>query len=856
MTVTRPRSLASLVCAATVALTFAAAAPAATVMISPVKDNTLIEAADNISEVGTLSNGVGANIFVGRTDKGFLRRAVLEFDVAGNIPAGSTINFAVLTLTMNRTKGGTETIYVHLATSEWGEGASNAPGQEGAGAPAAANDATWLHTFYSSLFWASPGGDFTGSPSASQNVGGNGDYSWMSAQMTADVQAWLDNPSSNHGWILLGNEATNKNAKRFGSRESAAPPTLLIDYTAGAPTGACCLLDGSCTETDSATCSNLNGTYNGDGTECASVSCPQPTGACCLPDGSCVVDEEGDCLAAGGTYHGDFTTCGDVECPLILTPYLDPLPIPQPATPVSGTIGGTATYDIEIVQMQQQLHSQLPPTTLWGYDGLYPGPTIEARTGFPITVNWINDLRDEFDNPRVDHLLPIDLCPHGAADLPKTVVHLHGGHVPPEVDGYPEDTFLPGESDTYVYPNNQPAGTIWYHDHALGITRLNVMLGLAGFYLIRDDNEDALGLPSGEFEIPLAFHDRSFNNDGSLKYPALLQDMFFGDYNLVNGKVNPYLEVKQAKYRFRLLGGANSRTYTLSFSNGMNWEIIGSEGGLLASPVTASSITLAPGERADTIVDFSSFPAGTEIFLTNSAPAPFPGDPGVGVLPDVMKFIVTADTGPTPATPSVLSTITPLEESDADMVRDFELRKYSDPCAGSIWLINGLTWHDITERMEMGDTEIWSFANPSGMMHPMHMHLVFFQVLDRQPNGVNDPLAPTFPPAPEESGWKDTVKVNPGEVVRVIARFDDYTGLYPYHCHILEHEDHEMMRQFQVLTPCPADFTGDREVDGADLAELLAFWGSSDDETDLNADGNVDGADLAILLAFWGTCAD
>jgi spore coat protein A len=318
--------------------------------------------------------------------------------------------------------------------------------------------------------------------------------------------------------------------------------------------------------------------------------------------------------------------------------------------------------------------------------------------------------------------------------------------------------------------------------------------------------------------------------------------------------VTPFLEVKQAKYRFRLLNGANSRTYTLEFDNGIDWEIIGSEGGLLETPHVESDITFAPGERVDTIVDFSGFAPGTEILLTNSAPAPFPGSEGEGVLPEVMKIIVTADTGPTPTTPTTLNTVPDLLEVDADRSRDFTLQKVTDPCAGSIWLINGLRFEDITERMEMGEMEVWSFRNPSGIMHPMHMHLVFFQVLDRQPGGVSDPFAPIEPPDAEESGWKDTVKVNPDEVVRVIARFDDYTGLYPYHCHIIEHEDHEMMRQFEVLVPCPPDFDGNREVDGSDLAELLAFWGTSSPDHDLTGDGNVDGADLAQLLAFWGPC--
>lgn len=226
----------------------------------------------------------------------------------------------------------------------------------------------------------------------------------------------------------------------------------------------------------------------------------------------------------------------------------------SPAQPVTGVVGGEATYQIDMTQFEQQLHTDLAPTTVWGYAGSYPGPTIEATKDLPVTVEWINDLRDSGGSPRVDHYLPVDLCLHGPdslGDAPRTVVHLHGGHVPQESDGYPEDTFLPGESATYIYPNNQLPATLWYHDHAMGITRLNVMMGLAGYYLLRDQFENDLNLPSGENEIPLVIQDRTFRADGSFVYPEQWQDQFFGDTLLVNGKVWPYLQVKQGKYRFR-----------------------------------------------------------------------------------------------------------------------------------------------------------------------------------------------------------------------------------------------------------------------------------------------------------------
>jgi len=382
------------------------------------------------------------------------------------------------------------------------------------------------------------------------------------------------------------------------------------------------------------------------------------------------------------------------------------------------------------------------------------------------------------------------------------VTHLHGGHVPAAFDGYPEFTQLPGEQTTYVYPNKQQAATLWYHDHALGITRLNVYLGLAGFYLVRDALESSLALPSGEFEIPLVIQDRTFRGDGSLVYPADWQDHFFGDKNLVNGKVWPFLDVKKGKYRFRLLNGANSRTYTLALSDGATFWQIGSDGGLLPAPIALTSLTLIPGERADVVIDFAGYATGTEILLENSAPAPFPGVPGEGVVPEVMKFVVGSDAGFTTAIPDPLRPLDLLDEADSVLTRDFLLKKESEACAGSTWLINGLVWDDVTEFPELGSTEVWRFINESGVTHPMHMHLVSFQVLDRQAftivEGEVVPVGPVLGPDPNEIGWKDTVAANPFEITRVIARFDDYPGLFAYHCHTLEHEDHEMMRQFQA----------------------------------------------------------
>jgi spore coat protein A len=242
--------------------------------------------------------------------------------------------------------------------------------------------------------------------------------------------------------------------------------------------------------------------------------------------------------------------------------------------------------------------------------------------------------------------------------------------------------------------------------------------------------------------------------------------------------------------------------------------LLGQEGGLLEHPVSMTAVTLGPAERADVVFDFSPYAGGSDVYLVNSAPAPFPGSPGVGVIPDVMEFRVQAQTGFTNAVPANLRTLEVLDEADAIEFRTFELSKADgDACSPFIWEVvttDGLNgpvlgsrWDDITEFPQLGDTEVWSFANRSGITHPMHMHLVMFQVLDRQAfdnvGGLIVPIgSPVAPPA-HEAGWKDTVQVGPNEIVRVIARFDDYTGRFAYHCHILEHEDHEMMREFQVV---------------------------------------------------------
>ncbi len=834
-----------------------------TVSLQPSKDNTLFEpiAQDGFQD---RSDGAGPTMFTGKVkdadaDPGTgtrpaVRRAVLAFNIAGNIPAGATIDSVQLTLYADKVKLTTSfNVGLYRLLADWGEGTSNTGNsQQGRGEPPTPGDATWHHTFYPDQFWSIPGGDYSLTASATRTVGNTGFYTWGSTSgLVADVQSWLNNPSQNFGWIIIGTESTTETSKRFGTRENTGQtggvswkPTLVVNYTPQAISGGCCQ-GATCTVQTPAACLALPGTYQGDGTSCSPNPCFVATGACCAGNGTCTEVSQSTCTGGGGVYQGDGSTCATADCPIQLTPYLDPLPIPGVATPVIGSPGGAATYNITMREFEQQLHSQLPPTRVWGYhDGAAPlgtpGPVIEARTGQSVTVNWINDIRDFATNvPRTNnHYLDVDVqkdatgnvCIMGAEDAAKTVGHLHGGHVPAIYDGYPEATFLPGDPPApYIYPNNQQAGTLWFHDHALGITRLNVYMGLAGLYLLRDSVEDAVNLPTGQYEIPLVIQDRKFNPDGTLKYPGMWMEHWFGDKVMVNGKVWPYLNVKRGKYRFRILNGSGSRVYTLSLnppSGTLNFTVVGNEGGLLEAPARGvGSLTIGPGERYDVVVDFAGFANGDEILLQNSAGAPFPNGPVD--LTQVMKFGVTSQTGDTDPVPDALRATQRIDPAQAVRTRDLRLKQSgTDGCGRSMWEINGLHWEDIIEYPELGTVEIWRFINDSGVAHPMHMHLVMFQILDRDgfTTGAGGEIIPNGnpqPPAAEERGWKDTATVGPNQILRVITRFEDYKGKYAYHCHILEHEDHEMMRQFQTVK------CGDGELDPTEACDAGSANGTS-----------------------------
>ncbi|MDO8736080.1 MAG: multicopper oxidase domain-containing protein [Thermoleophilia bacterium] len=571
---------------------------------------------------------------------------------------------------------------------------------------------------------------------------------------------------------------------------------------------------------------------------------------------------------------GDPTTTGETSAmgyrlPADIDRFIDPLPLPHMLAPDTSSYEGSDYYEISLTQFAQQLHSQLPPTPLWGYAGVYPGPTIEARRGREVRIKWVND------GLPATHLLhdSIDRTIDRGMTLPevRTIAHLHGGPTPPMYDGLPDAWSTPGAALTgpeynagvFIYHNNIRACALWYHDHAMGITRLNVYAGLAGLYIIRDDVEESLGLPSGDYEVPLLIQDRSFNFDGTLFYPTMgmttihpVWNMeFFGDAPVVNGKAFPFLDVEPRRYRFRVLNGSQSRFYNLWFDDAdkpLPFSVIGSDGGLLPSPAPTDKLLLAPGERADVIVDFSGMHENAVITLRNDAPAPYPLG-GAKALPEIMQFRVNEALAegelsvpaamldlpaiepltPTPGTPA--REIVLVENIDANAIMSHGADTAGMGDMGGMsgarmgiteLLINGRPFSDpVEEKPAAGTTEIWQFINATPDTHPLHIHLVQFQILNRQPLdtaaywtlweawrtglGPKPELSeyltgPPAPPAPEESGWKDTARANPGEVLRIIARFTAPEGTelparYVYHCHILEHEDNEMMRPFELV---------------------------------------------------------
>jgi spore coat protein A, manganese oxidase len=591
--------------------------------------------------------------------------------------------------------------------------------------------------------------------------------------------------------------------------------------------------------------------------------------------------------------------------------FMNPLPIPAQ---IDVTNGGTV--DMYMEQTQQWLGlidaNNVPlNTTVWGYGPTgtvtYPGPTFIAKKNVPVFVNWYNNLPSHFlpvdaslHMAHPDYLMsPADVVAWYAAGNVPTVAHLHGGHTESASDGLPEAWFTQNVTETgnyfvktnYVYDNDQEAATLWYHDHALGITRLNVYAGLAGFYLLEDNTERKLTvdgiLPKRKHDIEIVIQDRNFDDNGQLFWPAYPNEgpynefiyeedvdltqwpdifpnegpsvlaEFFGNYIVVNGTVWPFLDVEPRPYRFRLLNGSDSRFYILKFENGMSFLQIATDDGLLPTAVELTELLIAPGERAEIVVDFGApgINFGSSIKLLNFGPdEPFKGFNPDGTLSDgeggtidpaestttgqIMQFNVNQRLKVNRGLPiASVAAGTILRAPLADLGTPATTRKLVlfegrdefgrlQPLLGTM-ADGSLTWNDaITETPMLNDVEIWEVYNATADAHPIHQHLVAFQIINResftgtviekdqvQHNGeigVGGILQENTVvlgddarlPEPNERGWKDTAVMLPGEVTRVIAKYDR-EGRYVWHCHILSHEDHEMMRPYEVMAPLP-----------------------------------------------------
>ena len=548
--------------------------------------------------------------------------------------------------------------------------------------------------------------------------------------------------------------------------------------------------------------------------------------------------------------------------PATLTKYLDPLPVPAK---LDGTVAQTISAS-EFTQQVLPSNFKAGPyggkTLVWGYNNSYPGPTMEAKRNFPTRVTYQNNL----NNPLLLPFLPIDQTlnwadPLGCNKNPACASqrytgpvpmapHLHGGEVPSAYDGGPNSWFTPGAaikgpayvSSTYTYPNAQEAATFWYHDHTMGITRLNVYAGLAGFYLLRDPLHEPANLPSGSYEREIVIQDRMFDTNGQLLYPdngdnysvhPFWVSMFMGDTIVVNGKVWPYLNVEPRRYRLRLLNGSNTRSYTLqlqttSGSAGPVFWQIGTDGGLLNTPIQVSQVTFAPGERADIIVDFAG-KKGSSFILKNTD-----SSHGSSTVSEIMKVNVSlplsgTDTSINPSTAPNLRPNNPIVQLSPTVTSSTPTRSLTleKDRSSDGFLLNGLMFDDpVTEKPRVGATEVWQIDNRTGDTHPIHLHLVQFQLLNSGGShggsyGSSDPNA---------SGWKDTINVDSWGSVSVVVRWapqntpagtvqpcqnlfpfnpaatlgtTDSFGFpggpgYVWHCHRLEHEDNEMMRPYLV----------------------------------------------------------
>lgn len=581
-----------------------------------------------------------------------------------------------------------------------------------------------------------------------------------------------------------------------------------------------------------------------------------------------------------------------------LVPYTDRLPIPEVLRPAKADV--RRETEIAVRPTWVRLHSQLPPTLMWGYNGTVPGPTIEVRRGERVRIAWTNRVPRGSEYPVTSvevPVRPVGTAPatteagRGGAEanadvaaLPAwTVTHLHGARTGGGNDGWADNAVAQGDAQLSEYPNDHRAVQWWYHDHAMNITRFNVYTGLVGTYLLRDDEEDALRLPRGEREMPLILADRNLDTDedgrlnGRLLHKTIVVDPknpetgrpvtapFTGPFTTVNGVIWPYLDADAAWYRFRLVNASNARIYDLVLLDEEDNPVpgvlhqIGSDGGLLPAPVAVDfdaalpTLTVAPAERMDLLVDFREL-AGRTLRLVNKGagkPAGVPDAVNNVRYPHVLEFRVGECPEPDPfVLPQVLSgsfrryehgqlhhghrlvVLTPpgtvgggghpeiwemaeVAEAPAQPTEGVIQVRGADGTVKTYRRISRTFNDGLGFTVAEGTFEQWSFLNLGGPVHPMHIHLADFQLMGRDAYTVDgfdarlggtrkpvayDPGRPV-PLAPNERGLKDVFRVPAGQLVRVLGRFNGAYGRFMYHCHLLEHEDMGMMRPFVVAPP-------------------------------------------------------
>ncbi len=555
--------------------------------------------------------------------------------------------------------------------------------------------------------------------------------------------------------------------------------------------------------------------------------------------------------ALGGCYPGkqNGTQQGLIWKSPSLPPFVDALPIPSMLDRPSSLVAHNAMH---------QLHRDLPAVPTYAYGGeTYFGPTITANAYEAHDLHVINALGA---HPLADAVDPtVRDVTNTDRTQPRFSHHLHGAASAPGDDGHPMDTFRAPEAKTYHYGHRQEAAHLWYHDHAMGITRLNVYAGLAGNYFLRDQwdtgrSDNPLGLPAGNYEIPLTLADRAVNTNGSLRIRLVTfipegswEGGMLGDIATVNGKAWPVLNVDRAVYRFRIVNASNLATYRIGLSTGTPITVIGSDLGLLNASVATQRVQIAAGERADVLIDFRAFAPGTEIILTNDAAIPGQAEIwGAKPVPHIMKFRVGAAVGPAATIPTTLRggagrppVLTP--PGSPVRTRRITINQNWDSTrnAPAFMTLNNLDFmNPQIETPSQGSTEMWEFINTSLDDHPLHLHLARMRVVQRSsfaaafyslvhPIGFRNEKWNPDPtlfqtgfvtgPLATETGWKDTVWCPTGTITRVLVQFPSqaelgfnpdavYTSMmgsslqgYVFHCHVLDHEDNEMMLPYRAI---------------------------------------------------------